>query len=340
MASINQNLPVPVLPDFRNLGVILRLLLVVIGMGAFAAVIRAASLGDAWESLTVLLAAMQPVLLLTILVLGLAAPALSRLPYFQALALIVVLVLAITLLAYYVSRELFPSIGSGQAWQWALFALVATSVLLFYFHLRGRALSPAISEARLQALQARIRPHFLFNSITAVLSLMRRDPQRAERALEDLAELFRVLMADNRQLTPLEDEVALTRQYLELEQLRLGDRLQVTWHIDKMPPDALVPPLVLQPLVENAVYHGIEPCAEPGELTINVYRRRDQVYMVLRNPYVSDGVSHRTGNKMALNNIKERLALHFDVEAGLKSQIIGTIYQVTINIPYRVQRAP
>ena len=131
--------------------------------------------------------------------------------------------------------------------------------ILYYFHLRNRALSPALTEARLQALQARIRPHFLFNSINAVLSLIRPEPKRAEAALEDMADLFRVLMADNRDLSTLEREVELTRQYLNLEQLRLGERLQVEWHIDNMPGEALIPPLVLQPLVENAVYHGIEP---------------------------------------------------------------------------------
>src|SRR5690606_92866 len=119
------------------------------------------------------------------------------------------------------------------------------ALLLGYLDLRGRALSPALTEARLQALQARIRPHFLFNSINAVLSLIRSDPKRAETALEDMAELFRVLMADNRELTPLGREVELCRQYLDLEQLRLGDRLKVEWHVDKAPGDAMVPPLVL-----------------------------------------------------------------------------------------------
>ena len=140
-----------------------------------------------------------------------------------------------------------------------MFALLLCAALLGYFQLRAKALSPAIAEARLQALQARIRPHFLFNSINAVLSLIRSEPKRAETALEDMADLFRVLMRDNRELAPLADEVELCRQYLALEQLRLGDRLQVEWHVKNMPGDALVPPLVLQPLLENAVYHGIEP---------------------------------------------------------------------------------
>src|SRR6185369_8877235 len=115
----------------------------------------------------------------------------------------------------------------------------------------AKALSPALIEARLQALQARIRPHFLFNSITAVLSLVRSEPKRAEEALEDLADLFRVLMNDNRDL------------------VRLGDRLQLEWHLNSMPADALVPPLVLQPLLENAVYHGIEPSSDTGVVSIN-----------------------------------------------------------------------
>jgi two-component system sensor histidine kinase AlgZ len=204
---------------------------------------------------------------------------------------------------------------------------------LFYFDLRGRALSPALAEARLQALQARIRPHFLFNSINAVLSLIRQEPRRAERALEDMADLFRVLMADNRELTPLAREVELCREYLSLEELRLGDRLKVEWRIDKMPGDAFVPPLVLQPLLENAVYHGIEPRTEPGVISIDIYLAREQVHAVLRNPYQHDG-SHHAGNKMALANIRERLQLHFDAEASLTTRVGDEAYQVHIIMPY------
>jgi two-component system sensor histidine kinase AlgZ len=212
-----------------------------------------------------------------------------------------------------------------------------TAVLLGYFSLRNRALSPALTEARLQALQARIRPHFLFNSINAVLSLVRSDPRRAESALEDMADLFRVLMADNRDLVPLEAEVELCRQYLDLEELRLGERLQVEWHVDNMPGDALVPPLLLQPLLENAVYHGIEPSVEPGLVSINIYRARDQLHMVLRNPYRRDG-SHHAGNKMALGNIKERLALHFDAEASLQTRVGDSQYEVHITLPHVVEQ--
>jgi two-component system sensor histidine kinase AlgZ len=226
----------------------------------------------------------------------------------------------------------------GSLARHVVFALVAQFVLIGYFHLRARALSPAITEARLQALQARIRPHFLFNSITAVLSLMRSQPRRAEAALEDLADLFRVLMRDNRDLAPLADEVELCRQYLELEQLRLGDRLEIDWNVKSMPGDALVPPLVLQPLLENAVYHGIEPLTERGLLSINIFLSRGEVHAILRNPYVATGARHQVGNNMALDNIRERLALHFDAEASLESKITRDSWEVHIRMPYRTQK--
>ncbi len=212
-------------------------------------------------------------------------------------------------------------------------------MLLGYFGLRAKALSPAIAESRLQALQARIRPHFLFNSINAVLSLVRTDPKQAETALLDMADLFRVLMRDNRQLVPLADEIELCRQYLALEKLRLTDRLQVEWHLNSMPGDALVPPLVLQPLLENAVYHGIEPSSTPGVVSINIFYRGGEVHAILRNPYQADGGRHHAGNKMALGNIRERLKLHFDAEGVLESRVRDAIYEVHIRMPYRSTKA-
>jgi two-component system sensor histidine kinase AlgZ len=261
---------------------------------------------------------------------------LARLPFFTGAVAVVALTLGLTTALYFGARSFLPLETSGIERYWLLVGLV-TAMLLAYFDLRGRALSPALAEARLQALQARIRPHFLFNSITAVLSLIRQEPKRAETALEDMAELFRVLMADNRELTPLAREVELCRQYLGLEQLRLGERLKVEWHIDKMPADALIPPLVLQPLLENAVYHGIEPRTEPGVVSINIYASRDEVHAVLRNPYEAARDNH-SGNKMALGNIRERLQLHFDAEASLTSRVTGDAYQVHIILPYRREK--
>jgi two-component system sensor histidine kinase AlgZ len=332
VSSINQNAYTSALPDFRNLGILLRILLIVNLCGIGAAVTSAPTLAGAWPQLLQISALLQPLLIVTLLVLVALSGLLRRLPYFLGAATVLVLVLALTALlttlAFWGGAE-----GVSAFERHAVLAILTTAMLLAYFNLRGRALSPALAEARLQALQARIRPHFLYNSINAVLSLIRQEPKRAEAALEDLADLFRVVMGDNRELSPISREVELCRQYLDLEQLRLGDRLRVEWRIDKMPVDALVPPLLLQPLLENAVYHGIEPRVEPGVVSIDIYSLRNQVHAVLRNPYAREG-NHHGGNKMALNNIRERLQLHFDAEASLETRVRENVYQVHIVVPY------
>jgi len=330
------------LPNFCHLGVNLRIALTVEAALVAGVVARAPNVPAFWAEFIELSALAQPALLLSLLALCAAGRWLRSLPYRLGVGFTLALAVAVPVL---VTQWLKPLLAGTTVFPliWvALFALLIGGGLLAYFNLRARALSPAITEARLQALQARIRPHFLFNSLNAVLSLVRSDPRRAEHALENMADLFRALMGDARQLAPLEDEVALTRAYLELEQLRLGDRLQVTWHINKMPADAMIPPLVIQPLVENAVYHGIEPQPEGGEINLNIYLSADKVHIVVRNPIATDG-SHHKGNRIALANIRERLLLHFDLDAQLKLEPLGAVYQVHIVIPYtreRTQPAP
>jgi two-component system sensor histidine kinase AlgZ len=261
-----------------------------------------------------------------------------RMPYLLAIMFIIALEAAIAAVFWWWLGFVMQTDQPIPLWQYLFFFAFVTAVVLGYFNLRARALSPALTEARLQALQARIRPHFLFNSMNAVLSLIRAEPRRAERMLEDMSELFRVLMADNRKLTPLADELALCRRYLEIEQIRLGERLQVSWRVDVIPADALVPPLILQPLLENAVYHGIEPLNLPGELTVNITAKRNQVVIRLTNPFQA-GSTHVSGNRMAIANIRERLQLHFDAEASLKAEVTANKYIVTIVFP-NVSREP
>lgn len=336
MASINQNRYPNVLPDFRNLGVILRILIIVTVMTAMAASLKAYTLQGWFEWWIAISAMVQPVTILSLLVLGIWSPWLRRIDYRAGIVLVVALEVVITTLVARFSWGLFGEVGAiARYW---LFATAVTLMLVGYFHLRNRALSPALTEARLQALQARIRPHFLFNSINAVLSLVRSEPRRAESALEDLAELFRVLMADNRELVPLERELELCRQYLGIEQLRLGARLQVDWRLEGMPTDAMVPPLILQPLLENAVYHGIEPSSEAGTVTIEISATRDQLRILLRNPFRSAS-RHQSGNRMALANIRERLQLHFDAEAKLLTSAGGGVFEAQIVLPYVKEHA-
>jgi two-component system sensor histidine kinase AlgZ len=319
------------LPDFTNIGTWLRTVLFTVAVSLVATVLRSETWAGVPEEFSIVALHVQPPAVACLALLALLSPWLPRLPYRVGLVTVAALAVASAAITGWL-LETGTGVESGAWDRRVFFALMTAGTVLFYFHLRGRALSPALTEARLQALQARIRPHFLFNSINAVLSLVRTEPRRAEAALEDMADLFRVLMADNRDLAPLADEVALCRQYLDLEQLRLGDRLRVEWHVENMPRDALVPPLVLQPLLENAVYHGIEPSPEPGTIVINIFQTRGEVHIALKNPLNSGG-SHQSGNRMAVANIRERLALHFDEEGRLETQVTENQYQVRIRIP-------
>lgn len=217
-------------------------------------------------------------------------------------------------------------------------AVAAIAMIAGWVLLVRHSRSPALAEARLMALTARIRPHFLFNSLNGILGIIRSDPRRAEKALEELAELFRALMHDPRELVPLSEEIALCRQYIELEKLRLGDRIRVSWDIEQCPPDALVPPLMLQPLLENAVYHGIEPASEPGTISIKLLHSGNSIVIAMSNPHENQN-GRTTGNHMALANIRERLMLFYDRAANLESEVRNGCYVVRIVIPYRKRAA-
>ena len=214
---------------------------------------------------------------------------------------------------------------------------IAGLLVQHYFELRTRAFSPALSEARLQALQARIRPHFLFNSLNAVLSLIRTEPLRAETTLEDLADLFRVLMRDTRNLTSLGEEIHLCRQYLSIEKIRLGERLQVQWSLNNITEVLLrraqIPVLLLQPLLENAVYYGVERGTGISVIKINLSRSIDRIDIVVTNPLHGEMTSSG-GNQMALINIAERLKLLYDVEAQLTHGAVNGHYEVHLRFPY------
>ena len=333
MASINQTGTGIRLPNFCNLGVMLRSLVIVNLLLVAAAVIRSSTFDSVWFEFLILAAFGEPVLILSLVALCAARRWLHAMGYVGALGALAVFELAIGWLLYQASGSILLDRRPMSYAQVMFLVFFVTAVTLAYFDLRARALSPAIAEARIQALQARIRPHFLYNSINAVLSLIRSEPRRAERALEDLADLFRVLMADNRTLAPIANEVELARQYLALESLRLGERLQVTWRTGSMPGDALVPPLVLQPLVENAVYHGIEPSDSGGAIEIDIGLVGGQLVMELKNPFPGGG-RHSAGNRMAIVNIRERLQLHFDAEASMRSEVKDGSYKVTIRLPY------
>ena len=331
MPSIRQNPYPEALPDFRNLGVTARALIAVNLLALLAALLAEPDWSAMIDAYVMRAARFEPPLVASLVLFYALAPWLRRFSYWRGCAVVIAVVLAFTAATHLMLGE-FAQAGIVRT---LVLAASCAAAVLAYLRLHTKAYSPALAEARLQALQARIRPHFLFNSLNAVLSLIRRDPQRAERALEDLADLFRALMSDGRKLARLADEISLIERYAAIEQLRLGERLRMSWDLDNAPVDAMLPPLVLQPLLENAVYHGVEPGAGIGDVLVRIERRGDRVLMRIENPWIEPGAGSRSGNHMALDNIRERLMLFFDAEARLETHREGERYRVEIEIPYR-----
>jgi len=333
MASIRYFPATHPLPDWRNFGVMLRVLLGVNVMALAAALLQSPGLLE-WGARYVEMAALvQPLLLLVLgLLAGLRNP-LRALPLRLGQFCVVALVGGLA----YAQQLFWQSLGFGDVvnpWRPVILAIAASIVLLGYFELRARAFSPAQTEARLAALNARIRPHFLFNSLNAVLSLIRARPQQAEAALESLSDLFRAAMRDPGELVSLADEIALGKQYLELEKLRLGERLAVDWKIAANFANLPIPPLMLQPLLENAVYHGVEPSPDGGLVRVVIEQRGDELRIAVANPACGQ-VQHAVGNQMAVANIRERLALYYDLEARLEISAGENTYEVRIILPCR-----
>ncbi|MGH8144938.1 MAG: sensor histidine kinase [Rhodanobacteraceae bacterium] len=215
----------------------------------------------------------------------------------------------------------------------AVLAALLGAALLRYFQIlaewRGRL--AAVARAQFDALQARIRPHFLFNSMNTVAALVRTDPAAAERTVEDLSELFRAALGAENKPSTLGAELALIDRYLAIEQLRLGERLQVQHDLDGLPSGLEVPALLLQPLVENAVYHGIQPRREGGTLRIAGRRAGDAVEIEIENPLPDAAAPARSGH--GLDSVRRRIAYHFGTRGGLEAHRDGGVFRVLVRLP-------
>lgn len=209
-------------------------------------------------------------------------------------------------------------------------ALVA-AVLVAGLVWRAKARMPAGTTARLAELQARIRPHFLFNTLNSAIALVREEPAKAEALLEDLSELFRHALADPKEAVPLWQELELAEHYLAIEQVRFGERLQIEWAIDEAASRARLPPLILQPLVENAIKHGVEPSPTGATVRISTQRRGGVVVIKVTNT-VPAGTGKR-GNGLALDNVRQRLSLLHDVQGRFQSALVNGVFQVRLEIP-------
>ena len=212
--------------------------------------------------------------------------------------------------------------------------LVSVALLRYLFmRAQWRAQVLARSEARVQALQARIRPHFLFNSLNTIASLIADDPDNAEHATEDLADLFRGSMRRADRPISLAEELKLASQYLLMEQRRLGERLQIDWQVSELPDGATILPLTLQPLLENAIAHGIQPLVEGGEARVYGRSEKDNIVITISNPLGPEQHTSK-GHGMAIDNIRERLNLAFGSAASLITHQSDEQFFAVLNLPY------
>jgi two-component system, LytTR family, sensor histidine kinase AlgZ len=279
-----------------------------------------------------------------------ARPRLSRMSIEQAcvvmLGLLVTVVAVVSELVYQVGQlwgsgladvnSVFPQDHAGFLLRNLAVGFIVSALALRYFYVAAqwKRHVEAVALARIRALQARIRPHFLFNSMNTIAALTRSNPERAEAAVEDLADLFRASLSEANVQIPLKDELEIARTHERIERLRLGERLQVVWDVQELPPRTLVPSLIIQPLLENAVYHGIE--ALPGGGTVSIVGRHSGhvITIEVRNPIpVQAGYGEREGNRIALENIRQRLELAWPGLAGVEVEQREREFLVRLRFP-------
>ncbi len=336
------------LPDFGSAVITYRMLIVAFCIAVILTIARHAEFNHAaWNEFLLIASFALLIAISSILVLKFIAKPVRNLNLATAGVIVFLALLAAAALVCEGLLLLLYELNlTAERWpEWhnslLLRTLIITAIIgalalryIFVFH-QAELEREAQQRDRLQALQSRIRPHFLYNSMNSVASLIRADPELAEKALQDLADVFRVLLADARKMVPIGVEGELARQYLDIEKLRLGERLQVTWTASNVPRSAQIPSLTLQPLIENAVYHGIEPSFAGGTVEIEMWSEQDTLNVMITNPVpeVTNQAQHRTGNRIALNNVAERLSRHFGGKAYLQNfEQLGK-YHVKLRMP-------
>jgi len=260
------------------------------------------------------------------------------------LAIVLANVLLLSLLMIWLGRWLgsdsdvsfFPDAGLSFVMRNLGIGLIVVLLLLRYLYVshKWQRRIEIDARTRIDALQARIRPHFLFNTMNTIAALTRSDPGQAEKAVEDLADLFRASLGEPGRLLLLEEEIELSQIYQRIEQLRLGDRLRVDWDLAHLPQRALLPGLTIQPLLENAILHGIERLPAGGTVTISGRREVDEIEISVSNPIAAapDEGGHQ-GHQMAIENIRERLHLAFPGRGVLEHKQTDQQYDVVLRFP-------
>jgi len=319
----------PAVFDVCHVGVVLRAVLFVNGVMAIGVMFAAGSLA-AWTSLAAMgVAIALPGVLLWLATACVMKRWLSALPVAAQWGCALALGAASGVFGWWLGG--LDVVTAQHSVAPALAGAGLAGAVFQWLRMRAKAKLPADTTARLAELQSRIRPHFLFNTLNTALSLVRLDPPRAEGVLEDLAELFRVALTGSGESVSLAEEVELAQRYLAIEQIRFGERLKVSWELDEAAGAARVPPLLLQPLVENAVRHGVEPAADGGVIRVRTRVRMGRAVVSIANT-VPPGPG-RPGNGIALTNVRERLRLMHDVAAQFETRQERDLFRVQIVVP-------
>ncbi|HYQ72418.1 MAG TPA: histidine kinase, partial [Gammaproteobacteria bacterium] len=319
------------LPNFCSVRMVFAVIVIAELLAFVITMLSPGVIDNPWGNLGLISMLVQWVALASAALLCLARSLLSRMGSSTAALASYLLVLLVTAvvseMAFWLMIEstLFPALTSDDhpvflLRNLAISTVVAAVVLRYlYIQYQWRQRLQSEARARIEALQARIRPHFLFNSMNTIAALTRSDPEAAEAAIEDLSDLFRASLSGTGEQATLDDEIELAHRYLDIEKLRLGDRLRVAWQLEDLPMDARLPPLVLQPLLENAIYHGIEPLPRGGTIQVCGRCVDELVEITVSNPMPDAAAgSRQQGNRIAQQNISQRLAIAFGARAGLR----------------------
>lgn len=334
------------IPDLCNVQAVLFLVLVA-ELLTFVLELAASGLAYfSWESLALKSLFVQWCFLFSAALLCQLRPRLSDWPLPSAAFLCYLLILAVTAATSILGQWLLSYVEASQTFQldgWlvsthVLICAVLAGIALRYFYLTQqlRLRQKAELQARIQALQSRIRPHFLFNSMNIIASLIAVDQDAAETAVEDLAALFRASLAEVEAEVTFAEELSLCQRYARIEQLRLGDRLQIDWQVDNLPAGLKIPSLTLQPLLENAIYHGIQQLSEGGRVLVRGHHAEGVLTIEVINPVPTAGSQsgfETKGNRLAQENIHDRLQALYGPRAGLTTDLSEQQHCARISYP-------
>lgn len=297
-----------------------------------------------WQQLGRYSITIQWIALLSTALLCLSKPFLRKLSDLRAglisYSMVLVVTLVVTLSTIFLENWIkgnsqYHIFDSPGLYSNLLVAAILAAIMLRFFYLQAqyRKRVEMLAVAKLEALQARIQPHFLFNSMNIIAGLIHEDPEKAEQVIEDLSDLFRASLAEHRSMVSLQSEIELCKRYIGIEQLRLGDRLDSCWEIDNKIENINIPPLTLQPLIENAIYHGIQPRVEGGIIKISIKTANQSCLITIENPLPEKPKTSENGNHLAVDNIQQRLKMLYENQAKLNLDINQQRCKVTLTLP-------